>query len=314
MAPPLRTILLAAGAGRRLADRTGGVPKQFWAADGRRSFVEQTAARVSALTPPDRIVTVVDRTHRPYVEALAEASTLGRVVYQPCDRGTAAGVMFGLAAVMDVDPDATVLLTPSDHGIADTALFHAGVREAATWIDAGHGGIVLFGVPPTSATGDYGWITTAGPTGAADSHAPRLVEAFVEKPSKPEAAELFACGAIWNTMVLLARARALVDLYRQHLPGVAEVFSTALSLPPHEREAWLHERYARLPAADFSRHVLGQTRGLAVYVWPAAIAWSDLGTPERLDAWRTAEPLPALPAAPVRPRDRRLALVQPQVA
>jgi mannose-1-phosphate guanylyltransferase len=307
VAAPLWTIVLAAGAGRRLNSVTGGVPKQFWSADGGPSFLEQTVDRVAGLIPASRTVTVVDRTHREFVNALAEVPRLGQIVYQPCDRGTAAGVLLGLATVVAAAPDAIVVITPSDHGEARPETFADGVRRAVARVESGRNEIVLFGVTPSTALADYGWITPAARGAAAlqsdDAGALLPVAAFIEKPPVDEAARLMASGALWNTMVLAARASALMDLYRRHLPALTGVFLEALRRPAADRAAFLAERYAQLPSADFSRDLLMRAHGLAVFVWPADIGWSDLGTPDRLAAWssgdRRPRPAESAPAAPM---------------
>src|SRR5690348_5704087 len=100
----LWSIVLAAGRGTRLSSLTGGVPKQFWSPRGDRSLLEETLARVSPLVPRDRVVTVVDRSHRRYVALLEARAAVGPVAYQPGDLGTAAGVLFGLHEVARRDP------------------------------------------------------------------------------------------------------------------------------------------------------------------------------------------------------------------
>ena len=116
----------------------------------------------------------------------------------------------------------------------------------------------------------------------------RSVKRFAEKPSAARAEALFGAGALWNTMVLVAKASALVDLYRTHLPGWAEVFARYQRLPLARRQKFLEEKYTALPSADFSRDILTPAEGLAVYAWPSGIGWTDLGTPERLARWLNA--------------------------
>src|SRR5438552_21233 len=86
------TIVLAAGAGKRLASVTGGVPKQFWRPEGSRSLLEETVARVQRLVDPERTVTIVGADQRHYVEAIESLGHLGEITFQPMDRGTATGV------------------------------------------------------------------------------------------------------------------------------------------------------------------------------------------------------------------------------
>lgn len=141
----------------------------------------------------------------------------------------------------------------------------------------------MFGVEPTEAREDYGWITP-GPKVSAGRL--RGVASFVEKPSARVARRLFASGSVWNTMVVVARASDMRALYVVGLPNLAQVFDAALRLPPYGRPAFLSAAYRHLPALDFSRDLLTSARDLSTYVWPISVGWSDLGTPERLRAWR----------------------------
>src|SRR6185436_6374908 len=108
-------VVLAAGAGRRLSSVTGGTPKQFWSPDGGPSLVETTLERVAPLGSLERTVVIVDRAHESYVRAVERRWGAANIVWQPGDRGTAAGVLLALTPVLDADPNALVFLTPSDH-------------------------------------------------------------------------------------------------------------------------------------------------------------------------------------------------------
>lgn len=290
MTNDLWSVVLAAGSGRRLASVTGGTPKQFWRSDARPSLLQATLSRLAPIAPPRRTTVVIDRTHRRFVPpAGPDAWPAERIVLQPEDRGTAAGVLLALTPVLDHAPDAVVVLTPSDHGVADPRYFRAGLREAAAAVRAGEVGAVLFGAQPSGPVTDYGWITPGPGYRTADDGPLRHVAAFVEKPSAERATELFAGGAVWNTMVMVARVDALLDMFRSHLPELAETFAAYRCLPADEREASLGACYAELQPADFSRDVLTRTSGLAVYTWNEPMGWSDLGTPDRLWRWFGAE-------------------------
>ena len=283
----LWNLVLAAGSGRRLAGVTGAVPKQFWSADGGSTLLEDTLKRTAPLAPPERTVIVVDRTHAPFVDALPHVERSHRVVYQPRDRGTAAGVLLGLTEVVAMEPDARVLLTPSDHGVTRPREFLTGLCHAARTVHTNPDHIVLFGVEAESAEGDYGWITPAGEP-AADTRL-RPVAAFVEKPVARVARQLFESGAVWNTMVLVARASALLELYRSRLPELTAIFMHSLGMSGEERGVFLHAQYENIRAADFSHDLLSRADGLSLHTWPASIGWSDLGTPARLERWRDGQ-------------------------
>ena len=277
------TVILAAGEGRRLSSVTGGVPKQFWRAPGGRSLLSDTQERFAPLSPISRTVIVVDRTHRQQIASAVVGQPHGSLVYQPVDRGTAVGVLLGLTPIVAIDPDALIVMTPADHGVADSAVFRSGLVEGIRHVEAING-IVLFGVEPIAPSPDYGWISTGRASGASRI---RSVTAFSEKPSLERAAQLFASGGVWNTMVITARARTLRDLCLRHLPELKEIFVRAEGLAAAPRARYLEEIYPTLPKFDFSRDVLTPADLLQMYVWPVSMGWSDLGTPERLFEWQS---------------------------
>ena len=289
------TVVLAAGAGRRLAPVTGGVPKQFWRAAGGRSLLKQTLDRFGTITPRSRTVVIVDAGHQHHFTAGDVGDWAPDFVLQPVDRGTATGVLRALMPVLAHAPDPIVVVTPSDHGILDERIFRHSVLQAVREVQATNA-IVLFGVEPSEAHTDYGWISLGS---AASSSGLRSVASFVEKPERDVAARLFAAGAVWNTMVVVAKARALWDLYVQRLPEMAGAFSRALRCPPEERHDFLAGAYAHLAPRDFSRDVLTGAPGLSAYVWPVTLGWSDLGTPDRLRAWQRHVNGPASGAAAI---------------
>lgn len=277
-------LVLAAGAGRRLSPVTGDVPKQFYRPADGPSLLENTLDRFGDIAESDRTVTVVDRSHRPLVADLALGRRLGEVQYQEQDRGTAVGVLLGLSAILAKMPHALVIMTPADHAVEHVWQFQTGLSTAMGEIAKGHTDIVLFGAEPTHPSSDYGWITAA-PYGSVV----RSVDSFVEKPTHSQASGLLETGAVWNTMVLLARASALADLFEAHLPDHAAVFTHARKLTAGEREVFLREQYPQLPRADFSHDVLTPATGLSLYTWPASMGWSDLGTPERFHSWQQTQ-------------------------
>jgi mannose-1-phosphate guanylyltransferase len=273
------------------------MPKQFWRPEGSSSLLGETLARLAPLCPPTRTVIVVDDAHREYVSARAQYRDRGRVVFQPADRGTAAGVLFGLLPMLAADPDGTVLLTPADHGVGNAITFRRGIAEAIRCVRSS-GGIVLLGAEPSSARDDFGWITLSPERRHGGI---RSVNGFVEKPHAIAAQRLLASGAVWSTMVLVAQVKDLIALSGLHLPEITTMFLRAVAIPASDHRPFFRALYPLLPMSDFSRDVLAPARGLLAYTWPLSMGWSDLGTPERLGEWLRATPLKVAPAVGVEP-------------
>lgn len=286
----LWSVVLAAGAGARLSRVTGGIPKQFWRPDDGPSLLESTIDRLAPICPSDRTLIVVGDDHRGHVRRWPGHRRQGQIMFQPGDRGTAAGLLFGLLPVLTADPDGVVVVTPADHGVRNPAIFRQGIVDAISHAQTS-GGVVIFGVEPDEPREDYGWITRAParPFGRI-----RAVTSFVEKPAIDTASQLLRSGAVWNSMVMVARAGALLDLCRMQQGPMTAMFQQALALPSIARPAFLAGAYPAIAARDFSRDVLTQARGLWAYTWPAAMGWSDLGTPERFRRWARHPPRDAV--------------------
>lgn len=276
-------LVLAAGDGTRLAgrslDREGRpAPKQFCALGGDETLLEQTYARLGRVVSRRRTVTVVAAAHRRHWAPLLAGRPAENLVVQPQNRGTAAGIVLPLLEILERDPEARVVVCPSDHAVGDERRFVGALTEALASLERPLDRILLLGAVPDAADGEYGWIVpVASPCGCG---APAPVERFVEKPEPPLAAELAKAGALWNCFWMVARARTLAALFRERQPELWSAL-TAARARPDAREA-LEAAYAGLPALDFSRHLLqGAERRLAVVTVPPC-GWTDLGTPERL--------------------------------
>jgi mannose-1-phosphate guanylyltransferase len=258
-------------------------------------MVEQTIGRVARLIPPARTVTVLGPNQTRFLSRVQATGALGRVLEQPTDRGTGVAILWGLGHVVAQDPEATVMITPADHGIVSAVEYRDGIRVAARAVASGLERIVLFGTPPASPAQDYGWIVT-GPCGdEAGRRLFRPVHRFAEKPDADDACRLMALGALWNTMVLVGRAAAVIDLFRVNY---AHVVGDALGAASANQMA----RFETWPSIDFSREVLSGAPELSAYAWRPVLGWCDLGTEERLREWQQQESwAPATPTAVGRP-------------
>lgn len=283
MPATLRAIVLAAGQGRRLQAVTGGLPKQFWAPAGQPTLLEQTLQRLRPLTPARGVTTVVDASQEAAARAIDAGGRLGRLIVQPRDRGTAAGVLLGLSDVVEQAPDAIVVLTPSDHGIARPDQFLAGLRRAVAEVMRHERSLVVCGVEATAAATDYGWIVPEQGPGRRGELA--RVAAFLEKPPPALARRLLEAGGVWNTMVMAARVTRLLEVFAAHAPTWSRVFARARALERRTRAVYLREQYDTLAPLDFSRDIVTHAEHLRLLVWPREIGWTDLGTPDRLHAW-----------------------------
>ena len=215
------------------------------------------------------------------MEQLAEVdATPEAVLIEPAARNTAPAVLAAAMLVADRDPDAMVLVVPSDHAIPDDAGFRAAVARG---VDAAREGrLVTFGIRPDRAETGYGYLALSDPA-AADAAQP--LKGFVEKPDAATAAAMVEGGAhLWNAGIFLFRAAALVEAAEAHAPGLIAPVRAALD------GAQADLGFLRMAAEpwegveDISVDHAIMERAPNLSVVPYAGRWSDLGDWQAL--WR----------------------------
>jgi len=297
----LHALVLAGGFGRRLEPLTRrlfgeAIPKQFCRFEGGRSLLQQTLERLAPLVPAARMTVVVDQSQLHRATAQLHGWCDARIEVQPCDRGTAVGVLLPLRSIAARAPDALVLIAASDHGVRDEACFRAVLRRAEEAVRRHSGRIVLLGAQAEAPTTDYGWIVHGAPVGDAAPGELDQVVRFVEKPLADLAHLLHRSGtASWNTMVLVGSAATLLAAFARELP---ELTAAMDALPRRAGgEGRFAAAYAALPVANFSADVLGRANELAVVTLPTEVGWTDLGTEPRMLEWMAqSAPRAAAPA------------------
>lgn len=286
-APEPWTIVLAAGEGTRLrplirALHGRDTPKQFAQIYGDESLFQTTLARVRRWSPAERTVIVVAKEYEALACSQAKAFGAVDIVAQPANLGTGPGILLPLARVLARDPNATVVVVPSDHHVRDVAPFADSVAKAKLAAEASRS-LVLIGAVPDRPEPEYGWIVARSDADIAGAS----VDRFEEKPPAELARELLDAGALWNTFVMVGQARCLWQLASEHLPAQAKLFEAYVrdvDTPSETRTLALS--YRSMAYADFSRDVLHRAKGLrAVTLEPCG--WNDWGTPKRvLDSLR----------------------------
>jgi len=303
----LWVVILAAGEGKRVKDLTRDrwglpAPKQYSLVGGRSTLLDATLERAKKIAPPERIVAVVARQHRRWwLSELAELPR-GNVIVQPENRGTAAGILLPLLWVTEHDPDARLVILPSDHGVTSEETLHNAITDAVACSPGSDSEMVLLGVEPKGPETDYGWVV---PRPKANGSL-RPVASFREKPDTAGAAALFEQGALLNSFILIAGGRFLLDLFETSLPQLWRSFQPVFD--GTRKGPWIEQDLARLydsvPTLDFSKDLLEQAAdSLWVHSVPAC-GWLDLGTPERLTDHLIAQGHDA-PNGHERPTNRR---------
>ncbi|MGH7415784.1 MAG: sugar phosphate nucleotidyltransferase [Candidatus Rokuibacteriota bacterium] len=286
--PRCWAVVLAGGEGMRLRSLVRQVlgadrPKQYVRLLGPRTLLRQTLDRVSLAIPDERTLVVTVRQHAGYIAEEFSGAAHPRVLAQPLDRGTAAGVLYPAHWIAWRNPEATVAIFPSDHFLLGETSFMAHIAEVTEWVDKHPERLVLLGAQPTSPEVEYGWIEPDEHLGELSTGAVRTVRQFWEKPSVARARTCLGAGHLWNTSVLVGKVATLVQAGWQALPELSDRLARIEPFvgTPEEGDA-VRQAYELMSKANFSRDVLEVCPdALAVSRLPR-IVWSDLGSPHRV--------------------------------
>lgn len=284
----LWSIILSGGDGERMRpfiEQWLGrhIPKQYCTFVGSRSMLQHTLDRADRLTPENHKVTVMAQSHRSILGHKGHLCSKGRILFQPENRGTAAGIFLPLTHIRSMNKDATVIVYPSDHFIFPEGLLlnkvAAAVRATEHWNDR----IFLFGAMPTRMEADYGWIEKGNRMGWASGTELHSVRAFEEKPSSRLRWSNLAGGYLWNTMIMVAKLNTLWSVGWQCFPALMERFSVLSDAINTLREgAILEAIYQDMPNLNFSSELLEQAVEQLGVLELQNVLWEDWGRPERI--------------------------------
>lgn len=277
---PLIPVILSGGAGTRLWPVSRRAhPKPFMELVDGETLAEKTLLRAKAVAVNAPVITVTSRDYYFYTRDLYAATdgSTGdeKFLLEPMGRNTAPAIALAAMCVQEyVDENASLLVMPADHLIADQRNFEASVNEAVQLSNQGF--LVTFGVHPTHAETGYGYIRQGEALTMSGGY--RVAE-FVEKPDEATAKKYLESGEYhWNSGMFCFQAGTFLDALKRYAPDVytaaARVWeATDKSRSPIEFPA---ELFAECPSISVDYAVMERADNTAVVV--SDFGWSDIGS------------------------------------
>lgn len=268
-------LILAGGRGQRLWPCSReSYPKQFIDFFGTgRTQVQQTYDRMSKIIDPDHIYVSTNVEYLHYVTEQLPQVPREHILAEPILRSTAPSVAWGNHRISHVDPDAVLIIVPSDQVIINEDAFHKNVIDAMD-IAAEHFTFITMGVKPTRPEPGYGYIQTDGNL----KNNIFKVRSFTEKPNR-EFAQMFLDSGefLWNTGVFVSNVKHIRNTFSHFLPSVLRHLDEIKpNATPKEEEDYMSEFFPSYPNVSVESGVLDKLD--SVSVMKCDFGWADLGT------------------------------------
>lgn len=284
----LHAIIMAGGSGTRFwpASRKQR-PKQLLQLWGSRTMIQSTLDRLERLVPPERLYVFTNVILADAVRQQLPSLPRANVVGEPFKRDTAPCIGLAAAMVNHDDPDATMLVMPSDHVITNTGAFRDAVTAAHRLIEDDPTRIVTFGIRPTYPAESFGYIQRGDAIAARGGSAYRVAK-FREKPDRTTAEDYLASGDFyWNSGIFMWRASTILESLKRYEPEMFRRLNTiAETIGDSTFESTLASEFEAIEGKSIDYAVM--ERHPNVVLIEAPFPWDDVGSWQALS--RLSEP------------------------
>ena len=274
----IHCVIMAGGIGSRFwpLSRTSK-PKQFIDILGTgKTLLQQTFIRMSRICPSENITIVTSQIYRDIVLEQLPGVSEDQVILEPMRRNTAPCILFANYKIKQKNPNAVVIVAPSDHLILNEDKFVETINNAIGFA-AKNDALLTLGIKPNRPETGYGYIQVGA---SADKHNPNLkkVKTFTEKPNL-ELAKVFVDSGefYWNSGLFIWSLNTISKAFEKHLPEVETLFKDISSQFGTTNESLSVERvYSECRNVSIDYGIMEKADN--VYVICSEFGWSDLGT------------------------------------
>jgi len=274
-------LILAGGSGTRFWPLSRNAkPKQLLDFDGKGSMLCQAITRLSAIIPPERIIILTNALQLDEVREQASSIPTANIIAEPARRDTAPAVALGIAIIAQREPDASMIIVPSDSLILNDKSFQALALDALS-LASREKALITIGIKPTWPCPSYGYIErSAELKDAALSHKCFQVERFCEKPDSATAQEYLAHGNFsWNAGIFIWNVAHVREELKQHSPQLAD-FIEALT-QTKDLDTFIGNEFAKLTPISIDFALMEKAARVlnieATFDWDDVGSWISLG-------------------------------------
>lgn len=268
-------ILMAGGVGSRFWPvSTTDFPKQFHDMLGSGdTLIQKTFSRLSKLIPVENILILTNERYNGLVLEQLPMVKQEQVLLEPAMRNTAPCILYASLKIQKMNPNAVMVVAPSDHWIEDENAFAQNLQNCFEFCQK-ENALMTLGIKPTFPNTGFGYIEYD----KSDSNPIKRVNQFREKPNYETAkAFLDAGNFLWNGGIFIWSAQAIIEAFDTFQPQMKALFQQGMEVYNTPKEAdFIQENYANAENISIDYAVMEKAQN--VYVLPATFDWNDLGT------------------------------------
>ncbi|MGQ7945385.1 mannose-1-phosphate guanylyltransferase [Flavobacterium sp. WC2509] len=268
-------IIMAGGVGSRFWPvSTSEFPKQFHDMLGAgETLIQKTFSRLSKLIPVENILILTNEKYNSIVLEQLPLVKQEQVLLEPAMRNTAPCILYASLKIQKQNPDAVMVVAPSDHWIEDENAFAANLKQCFDFC-GNENALMTLGIQPTFPNTGFGYIEYD----KTDVNPVKKVSQFREKPDYETAKSFLQSGNfLWNGGIFIWSVKSITEAFEKSQPEMNALFQKGCeSYNTSFEKSFIEENYALAENVSIDYAVMESAKN--VYVLPATFDWNDLGT------------------------------------
>lgn len=268
-------IIMAGGVGSRFWPvSTTEFPKQFHDMLGSGdTLIQKTFSRLSQIIPVENILILTNEKYNSLVLEQLPLVKQEQVLLEPAMRNTAPCILYASLKIKKQNPDALMVVAPSDHWIEDEKTFTENLQNCFDFC-AKENALMTLGIQPTFPNTGFGYIEFD----KTDTNPIKKVNQFREKPDFETAKSFLASGNfLWNGGIFIWSVKSILEAFEKFQPQMNNLFLKGWSNYNTEKEQlFIDQNYGLSEDVSIDYAIMENAKN--VYVLPATFDWNDLGT------------------------------------
>lgn len=272
-------VIMAGGIGSRFwpMSRTTN-PKQFIDILGTgESLIQQTFRRLNRISPAENIFVVTNESYRELVKEQLPTIPDDNILGEPMMRNTAPCIAYAAYKIFQANPNANIVVSPSDHIILKEEAFNSVLSETLE-AAANSDNLFTLGIKPSRPDTGYGYIQFNDSKSELGNENIKKVKTFTEKPVLEMAKSFIESGDfLWNAGIFIWNVKSILKAFDSYLPDVSDLFKGGLGkYNTDEEKSFISNSYPVCRNISIDYGIMEKANN--VYVYVSDFGWSDLGT------------------------------------